>query len=126
MSIGRCALAHSTLQGKLVHQANIYPHPICDSITVSFSTYIPEPLLNIYIPHIEVRYFTMSSTTTTPGGKHDQRPAAVPLVSSFDQRTTPGRKSFAVTDASAAHHIKSELTWYQLVHAEIIGMNERG
>lgn len=66
----------------------------------------------------------MSSTTTTsPGGKQEQRPAAVPLVSSLDQRTTPGRNSFAVADVTA-HRIKSELTWYQLVHAEIIGMKE--
>ncbi|CDS10527.1 hypothetical protein LRAMOSA03202 [Lichtheimia ramosa] len=64
----------------------------------------------------------MSSTTTTsPGGKQEQRPAAVPLVSSLDQRTTPGRNSFAVADVTA-HRIKSELTWYQLVHAEIIAV----
>lgn len=69
----------------------------------------------------------MSSTaTTTPGSKHEQRPAAVPLVSTLHQRTAPGRNSSADTDIIAAHRIKSELTWYQLVHAEIIGMKERG
>lgn len=42
-------------------------------------------------------------------------------MSSLDQRTTPGRNSFAVADVTA-HRIKSELTWYQLVHAEIIAV----